>query len=334
MHNELKVLGETVHPNIMKIFELMEDDIYYYIVSEILDGGELYERIVKMKKFDEKDACQIIKQVLLAINYMHNQNIMHRDLKPENILLVSKEEGNLDVKITDFGFACHFKKGQTIDDTLGSPLYMAPEICEEQDYNEKVDIWSIGVIAYILLCGKPPFKGKSKQQIFTEIVHKELDFDAEPTFAGVTEEARDFITQCLDKNYNMRASADKLLHHQWLSKVLGDPNVKIENLHITDNLLEFRRTTTFQSGVMSFLVHLKTSQVELDELKQLFLTLDTSNDGVLQAEEVEAGIRKLFGKVYASGYQEVMKTIDRDGNGTIDYDEFITACIDKQKLVN
>src|SRR5580692_11349514 len=120
----------------MRIFELLEDDNYYYIVSELISGGELYERIVSLKHFQEKDAAYIVFQLLLAINYMHSKNISHRDIKPENILLESEDQSNLNIRITDFGFACFFNPLEGgVSEVLGSPLYMAPEIIREEKYD-------------------------------------------------------------------------------------------------------------------------------------------------------------------------------------------------------
>ena len=159
--------------------ELLEDEAKFYIVSELVTGGELYDYIIKKKKLTEKSSANIIKQILLAINYMHKQNIVHRDIKPENILL-SPEEGlsgdDIQIKLTDFGFATFFKTEQGLKQVLGSPLYMAPEIVQEQQYGEKVDIWSIGVIAHILLSGCPPFFGKTKMDIYKSIVRDKPKF--------------------------------------------------------------------------------------------------------------------------------------------------------------
>lgn len=143
----------------MNVNELLEDDNFYYIATELLEGGELFDRIIVEKQFSEKRASYILKQVLLAINYMHNKHITHRDLKPENILLESKDNNNLDIKISDFGFSCFFDPEKGLELVLGSPLYMAPEIILNKTYNEKVDIWSIGVISYMLLTGRNPFPG-------------------------------------------------------------------------------------------------------------------------------------------------------------------------------
>lgn len=146
----------------MNVNELLEDDEYFYIITELLSGGELFDRISEVKNFSEAKAGYIIKQVLLALNYMHQQKITHRDLKPENILLESSNLKKLEVKIADFGFSCIFDPKQGLDLVLGSPLYMAPEIIMGQTYNEKVDIWSTGVITYMLLSGRNPFPGSNK----------------------------------------------------------------------------------------------------------------------------------------------------------------------------
>ena len=147
----------------MHVNEIMEDRDNYYIVTEILEGGELFDRIIEVKKFNELNAAHILEQVLKAINYMHKKNLTHRDLKPENILLESKEMDKLDVKIADFGFSCIYDPEEGLDLVLGSPLYMAPEIIQNKVYNEKVDIWSIGVITYMLLSGSNPFPGQKKE---------------------------------------------------------------------------------------------------------------------------------------------------------------------------
>ncbi len=161
------MLQETDHPYLMKVYELLEDDKFYYIVSELLLGGELYERIIQQKKFSEHDAAKIIHQILLGLNYMHKRNIAHRDIKPENILMESKELQNLNIKLTDFGFAKFYDPMEGgLTESLGSPLYMAPEIIRNIPYTTKVDIWSLGILSYILFSGKPPIHGRTKDEIF------------------------------------------------------------------------------------------------------------------------------------------------------------------------
>jgi calcium-dependent protein kinase len=154
---------QTDHPNLLKFFEILEDEDHYYIISELLQGGELYYKIIQLKSFSEQDCANIVKQILLGLNYMHSKNIIHRDIKPENILI---KEG-FQIKITDFGFArCFDPKGPGLTQHLGSPLYMAPEVVKKQAYGPKVDLWAVGIITYIMLLGKPPFKCESKKEVF------------------------------------------------------------------------------------------------------------------------------------------------------------------------
>ena len=174
--NELSVLEETVHPHITRVFELMEDMRNYYIIMELVSGGNLFDKIMKYKTFSEGQAASVIKQLCLALNYMHKKNIMHRDLKPENLLCEENDDHQIVIKLTDFGFATYFdpEKQETL--SLGSPLYMAPELCKEEQYDNKVDVWSTGVITYALLTGNAPFPGQNKQQIYNTVIHKEPNF--------------------------------------------------------------------------------------------------------------------------------------------------------------
>lgn len=163
--NELEVLEKTIHPHITRIFELLEDTKNYYIVMEVITGGNLLQKIGSLGAFTESQARTVIKQLLLALNYMHSMQIMHRDLKPENILCEENADDvdnrNIQIKLTDFGFATKYDPDHKQTLSLGSPLYMAPELCKEVEYDDKVDSWSVGVIAFVLLTGTPPFYDKS-----------------------------------------------------------------------------------------------------------------------------------------------------------------------------
>jgi len=190
MANELRILGETEHPSIVRVYQLLQDSQNYYVSMELMNGGDLLGRILKKKSFSETDAACIIEQVLQAINYMHKANITHRDMKLENLLC--QNDDSLNVKITDFGFACHFDPNQDMNLSLGSPLYMAPEIVDHKPYNNSVDIWSIGVITYIILSGKPPFSGPSKDDIFNSIRYNEPYFGGS-TWGNLSDDAKNFV---------------------------------------------------------------------------------------------------------------------------------------------
>jgi serine/threonine protein kinase len=147
---------------------------------------------------------------------MHQKNITHRDLKPENILLEYKQNDRLEIKISDFGFSCFFDPKTGLDFVLGSPMYMAPEIIKGQKYNEKVDIWSIGVITYMLLSGRNPFPGKDKKEVKFLIATKDIDLSKKSYFNSVSPQAKDFIMCCLNRTIEQRYSAKQLLKHPWI----------------------------------------------------------------------------------------------------------------------
>ena len=156
MRNEIEILKTLDHPNIIKTYEFFEDELYFYIVTDICEGGELFDQIAKQMTFNEHTAASIIKQVLSAITYCHRKNLVHRDLKPENIIFDKSPESCNNVKVIDFGNSVMFEPNSRLNVKFGSVYYIAPEVLRS-DYNEKCDIWSLGVILYILLSGNPPF---------------------------------------------------------------------------------------------------------------------------------------------------------------------------------
>lgn len=159
--SEIKLLKQMDHPNILKLYEVFQDEARFYVVTQLCEGGELFDEIVKRKSFSEKDAAQIMLQILSAIVYCHSNHICHRDLKPENILMENGEQ----VKVIDFGTAANFNPEQGMNTMLGTPYYMAPEIFNQSTYNEKCDVWSLGVIMYVMLTGRPPFFGDSDAEV-------------------------------------------------------------------------------------------------------------------------------------------------------------------------
>jgi len=167
LFNEINNLKDLDHPNILKMFEFFEDEKRYYIVTDICKGGELFDEIVARGKFTENDAAVLMKQVLSCINYCHSNKIVHRDLKPENILLEQNKEFD-QIKIIDFGTSLVFDENKKLDEKLGTPYYIAPEVLAKS-YGPKCDIWSCGVITYIILSGNPPFNGASDQEIMKKV---------------------------------------------------------------------------------------------------------------------------------------------------------------------
>ena len=158
----MNILSQIDHPNVMNVFEFWEDKINFFIVTELCTGGELFDRIVESGCFNEQMACSTMKALISAIVYCHKYNIVHRDLKPENLLYESRD-ANSNLKVIDWGSSRKYNPNIPMTKSKGTPYYIAPEVLKGT-YNEKCDIWSLGVIMYIMLCGYPPFNGKSKKR--------------------------------------------------------------------------------------------------------------------------------------------------------------------------
>ncbi|ELP87397.1 myosin light chain kinase, putative [Entamoeba invadens IP1] len=215
LRREIDVMKKlSNHPNVVKLYDVFEDDKTILMVIEFMSGGELYDQIIQRGSFTEADASDIVYQILSALCYIHSNGIGHRDLKPEN-LLCSTPKGDI-VKIADFGLSKDNSDGNTAMTTCcGSPSYVAPEVLEGSSYDPECDIWSLGVITYVLLSGYLPFFGETQDELFQKILSGDYTFNYS-CFKGITEEAKDFINKCLVVNPQDRATADSLMKHPWV----------------------------------------------------------------------------------------------------------------------
>jgi len=224
LFEEVGILMQIHHPHIMRLFEFYEDESEFALVSELVSGGELFDRVVELQSYSEKEARDLVAIFLQALDFLHGHGIVHRDLKPENLLLKSHDD-DTDIKLADFGFAKNFRRDR-LDTVCGTPDYIAPEVCALLDlkkvpahlrpcYDEKCDIWSAGVIAYILLGGYPPFYHDNRQELF-KLIRKGA-FEFHPEFWGeVSPEAKELISKMLTVDPSERPSAASLLAHPWL----------------------------------------------------------------------------------------------------------------------
>lgn len=202
------------HPNIVQLFETYEDKSKVYLIMELVTGGELFDRIVEKGSYTEKDASYLIRQVLEAVDYMHEQGVVHRDLKPENLLYYSPAEESK-IMISDFGLSKMEDSG-FMATACGTPGYVAPEVLAQKPYGKAVDVWSIGVISYILLCGYPPFYDENDANLFAQILKGEFEFDS-PYWDEISESAKDFIKNLMCVNVDRRFTCKQALAHPWIS---------------------------------------------------------------------------------------------------------------------
>ncbi|XP_019875201.2 calcium/calmodulin-dependent protein kinase type 1 isoform X1 [Aethina tumida] len=214
LENEIKVLRRLKHPNIVQLLETFEDKSKVYLIMELVTGGELFDRIVEKGSYTEKDAADLIRQVLEAVDYMHEQGVVHRDLKPENLLYFNPDEDSK-IMISDFGLSKMEDSG-VMATACGTPGYVAPEVLAQKPYGKAVDVWSIGVISYILLCGYPPFYDENDANLFAQILKGEFEFDS-PYWDEISDSAKDFIRNLMCVNVDKRFTCRQALGHPWIS---------------------------------------------------------------------------------------------------------------------
>jgi calcium-dependent protein kinase len=317
----------------MQIYEFYDDNTNFYIVSELCKGGELFDMISEKGCFSEQEACPIMKQLLSAITYCHQNHIVHRDLKPENILLEDKKDSEITIKLIDWGGARYFSKNKKMTKINGTPYYIAPEVLNEV-YDEKCDIWSAGVIFYILLCGYPPFNGETDKEIMKAVKKGEFDFPPEE-WDVVSKDAKNLIKKMLTYDPKKRPSALEVLQDNWfnINKSKTKANVQLAKSSL-ENMKKFKRNKQFEQATISFIVNQCITKEERAELRKQFEEWDKNGDGVLSKEEILEGYRNTYGTVDPDEVDNMIKSVDLDGNGVIDYNEFLNCTLNRDKIIS
>ncbi|KAM9985551.1 hypothetical protein ACTFIZ_009106 [Dictyostelium cf. discoideum] len=237
---EVDILKKVNHPNIIALKELFDTPEKLYLVMELVTGGELFDKIVEKGSYSEADAANLVKKIVSAVGYLHGLNIVHRDLKPENLLLKSKDN-HLEVAIADFGLSKIIGQTLVMQTACGTPSYVAPEVLNATGYDKEVDMWSIGVITYILLCGFPPFYGDTVPEIFEQIMEANYEFPEE-YWGGISKEAKDFIGKLLVVDVSKRLNATNALNHPWLKS--NNSNNTIDTVKMKEYIVERQKTQT------------------------------------------------------------------------------------------
>ena len=331
--NEIEVLMKMDHPNIVKLYEVFESENSLYLIMEECYGGELFDRILHRintnNMYTEREACLLMKQIIGAIEYCHNNGIAHRDLKPENLLYLKEgsEEDN-PLKIADFGLSQSFNLKKMLTSKVGTSYYVPPEILAG-NYTEKCDIWSAGIILYILLSGEPPFNGPNDETIFARIKTYKYEFP-EQKWSKISVEAKDLLTKMLIQE-DKRLSASQVLQHPWFD-IIKNEKITFEKLNFgKDNFFKEYKDSNQLKKIVLLYIASKLEENEILDLKNLFKAFDKDENGQIDYKEFEQGLMELNSEeLNKDEIRQFFNDVDADNNGKIDYTEFIAATLQKQ----
>ncbi|KAG4923925.1 hypothetical protein AAZX31_18G093600 [Glycine max] len=313
-------------PNIVEFKGAYEDRNSVHVVMELCAGGELFDRIIAKGHYSERAAASICRQIVNVVHICHFMGVMHRDLKPENFLLSSRDESAL-LKATDFGLSVFIEEGKLYRDIVGSAYYVAPEVLRRR-CGKEIDIWSAGVILYILLSGVPPFWAETEKGIFDAILEGHIDFESQP-WPNISNNAKDLVRKMLIQDPKKRITSAQVLEHPWIKD--GNASDRPIDSAVLSRMKQFRAMNKLKKLALKVIAE-NMSAEEIQGLKAMFTNMDTDKSGAITYEELKAGLHRLGSKLTEAEVKQLMEAADVDGNGSIDYIEFITATMHRHKL--
>ena len=339
LKTEIEVLQKIDHPNIIKIFEYYTTIDRFFIISEYFKYNNLLEKIQKNTVFSEEQAAFILFQIFSAVNYLHFNKIIHRDIKPENILITRIEDSLYYLKLIDFGSAKDIIKKKKDKKLIGSTYYIAPEVFGNV-YTKKCDIWSVGVIFYMLMTGEAPFNAEKEEDIIIQIKLGNYNMEGE-RWNQISKEAKDLLKQLLEVDYKKRINAKKAIKHNYFKKNISK-NLLLKNINkinddkirkFCNNINKFKPTHLIQyCALLNIIHHFFLIDQDLTYLQEIFYLFDKKNYGCLRAEEIKEGFNNLLKKdVFI--YPEFFSFMDCNKRGYVNFKEFAISCIDKERLL-
>ncbi|KAL9231786.1 hypothetical protein vseg_006961 [Gypsophila vaccaria] len=328
VRREIQIMHHLAgHKYIVMIKGAYEDPLYVHIVMELCSGGELFDRIIHRGHYSERKAAELTRIVVGVVETCHSLGVMHRDLKPENFLLVNKDN-DFSLKAIDFGLSVFFKPGQKFTDVVGSPYYVAPEVLLKH-YGPEADVWTAGVILYILLSGVPPFWAETQQGIFDAVLKAHIDFESDP-WPLISDSAKDLIRKMLCPQPSERLTAHQVLCHPWICENGVAPDRAIDPA-VLSRLKHFSAMNKLKKMALRVIAE-SLSEEEIAGLREMFRSMDTDNSGAITFEELKAGLKRYGSNLKDIEIRNLMDAADIDNSGTIDYGEFIAATIHLNKL--
>mmetsp|Transcript_113380 Transcript_113380/g.360446 ORF Transcript_113380/g.360446 Transcript_113380/m.360446 type:complete len:670 (+) Transcript_113380:68-2077(+) len=333
---EIEIMKVMDHPNVIKLYEHFQDTKNFYLVMELCSGGDLFDHIISTRDFSETHAAHILKMVLKGVNYIHHRQVAHRDIKPENFLLCSSEPiAKNTLKIIDFGLSHRCAPGQVLTTRLGTPTYVAPEVLAGA-YGQPADMWSCGVVLFVLLCGRPPFDGDTDQKVFKAIRSGSFSFDA-VGWQRVSEEAKQFIRRLLCAAPSERIGASEALGNHWLTSTLGIAESAVKKptlgIELLDRLRKYKTQHLLKKATLQIIAWRFLDHERIQTLEDAFRQLDVNGDGVLSVSEIRAGLEQAGVQDMPRDLQQIVDSVDTEGNGTINYTAFLAATMERRSTL-
>ncbi|XP_024028968.1 CDPK-related protein kinase isoform X2 [Morus notabilis] len=329
VRREVKILRAlTGHSNLVQFYEAFEDSDNVYIVMELCEGGELLDRILSRGgKYTEDDAKAVMAQILKVVAFCHLQGVVHRDLKPENFLYTTKDENSM-LKAIDFGLSDFVKPDEKLNDIVGSAYYVAPEVLHRA-YSTEADVWSVGVIAYILLCGSRPFWARTESGIFRAVLKAGPSFDEQP-WPSLSLEAKDFVKRLLNKDPRKRMTAAQALSHPWIRNY-NDVKVPLDIL-ILRLMKAYLRSSSLRKAALKALSRTLTVD-ELFYLKEQFALLEPNKNGTISLDNIKMTLMKsATDAMKESRIPDFIASLSALQYRRMDFEEFCAAALGVHQL--
>ncbi|GJP38364.1 hypothetical protein CLOM_g22811 [Closterium sp. NIES-68] len=322
------------HPHIVQVQAAFEDSKSVAIVMELCQGGELYDRIIAKGHYSECDAARLISTMVSVVDYCHTMNVVHRDLKPENFLFANGSD-DAPLKTIDFGLSLFFTPGEPISAGLaGSPLYLAPEMVRTNGchYGPEVDVWSAGVILYMLLCGYCPFPTDlpTMDELFCAIMYDEIDYESDP-WPLISDDAKEVVQGMLDRNPTTRWTAKQVLEHPWVSEVGVAPDTPMDPTVVT-RIKRYAAMTHIRK-LASQVVAQHLTEEEILGMREIFNQIDMDQSGSLSLDEMRRGLQKMGAKMNEGELRELYSAMDINDSDSISVNEFFAATLGLNRMI-
>ncbi|KAI3708522.1 hypothetical protein L2E82_37723 [Cichorium intybus] len=323
--------------NVVELKKVYEDSRFVHLIMEYCEGGELYDKMKSKGNYSEKIAAQIISSIMKVVYSLHFMGVMHRDLKPENFLLSKRGifgflpcyADYTKLKAIDFGLSAYIDEGEPNQEKVGTAFYVAPEVLRRQGYGKEVDIWSAGVILYMLLTGVPPFYGDDEKEIFHAILRADPDMKNYP-WPDISKNAKELVMKMLTVDPKKRPTAAEVLNDKWLAENGVATNNPIDDEFLV-RMKHFRAMNKFQRFALKVIADIIPEE-ELEGLKTMFRNMATDEDQNVTREELEKSLVRRGSNLGKDNIKMIAEAADADGNGLIDCKEFMTAMMNFQKL--